>query len=110
MSRRIFWIGFSLLMATAGQAFAGSVDTPAGTQAGTGAGTLVQVAGCEAGDKIDGTTEAQTKKRIEAAGYTQVRDLTKACDNVWHGNAVNKDGTPGNVMVTPQGEVMPEGN
>jgi hypothetical protein len=102
MSRRIFWIGFSLLMATANQAFAGSVDTQAGK--------LVQVAGCEAGAKIDGTTEAQTKKRIEAAGYTQVRNLTKACDNVWHGSAVNKDGTPGNVMVTAQGEVMPEGN
>ena len=103
MSRRIFWIGFSLAMAMTSQAFAaGSVDM--------GASKLVQIAGCEAGTKIDGTTAAQTKKRIEAAGYTQVRDLTKACDNVWHGSAVNKDGTPGNVMVTADGQVMPEGN
>ncbi|HVI90114.1 MAG TPA: hypothetical protein VM659_17550 [Dongiaceae bacterium] len=71
---------------------------------------VIQVAGCEAGTKIDGTTAEQTKKRIEAAGYTQVKDLQKGCDNVWHGTAVNKDGVGGNVMVTPQGQVMPEGN
>jgi len=70
----------------------------------------VQIAGCEAGTKIDGTTAAETKKKIEAAGYTQVHDLAKACDNVWHAVATNKDGATGNVMVTPQGEVMPEGN
>lgn len=71
---------------------------------------LRQIAGCEAGAKIDGTTAAETKKRAEAAGYSQVRDLVKACDNVWHGVAVNKDGTAGNILVTPQGEVMPDGN
>jgi hypothetical protein len=68
------------------------------------------LASCEAGAKIDGTTAEQTRKRIEAAGYTQVKDLNKGCDNVWHGTAVDKDGNPGNVMVTPQGQVMPEGN
>ncbi|HVJ43612.1 MAG TPA: PepSY domain-containing protein [Dongiaceae bacterium] len=70
----------------------------------------ILLADCEAGVKIDGTSLEQTKKRIEAAGYTQVKDLKKGCDNVWHGTAVNKDGVGGNVMVTPQGEVMPEGN
>jgi len=79
-------------------------------QAQTMAQTWVQIAGCEAGTKIDGTTAAETKKRIEAAGYTQVHDLAKACDNVWHAVATNKDGVTGNVMVTPRGEVMPEGN
>ena len=74
------------------------------------ADTPVQLAGCDAGVKIDGTTAAETKKKIEAAGYTQVHDLMKACDNVWHGVATNKDGVSGNVMVTPQGEVMAEGN
>jgi hypothetical protein len=102
MSRRIFCIGFALVMASAGQAVIGSVEAQAGT--------FIQIAGCEAGAKIDGTTVAQAKKYLEAAGYTQVRDLTKACDNVWHATAVNKDGTAGNVLVTPQGEVMPEGN
>jgi len=102
MSRRIVSIGFALVMAAAGQA----VIEPVAAQAST----MVQIAGCDAGVKIDGTTAEQTKKHIEAAGYTQVRDLTKACDNVWHGTAVNKDGTAGNVLVTPQGEVMPEGN
>lgn len=72
--------------------------------------SVIQLAGCDAGDKIDKTTVEQTKKRVEAAGYTQVKDLKKGCDNVWHGTAVNKDGVGGNVMVTPQGEVMPEGN
>jgi hypothetical protein len=102
MSRHIFCIGFALVMTSAGQAVIGSVEAQAGT--------LIQIAGCDAGAKIDGTTVAQAKKHLEAAGYTQVRDLTKACDNVWHGTAVNKDGTSGNVLVTPQGEVMPEGN
>ena len=72
--------------------------------------TLMQIAGCEAGAKIDGTTATETKKKIEAAGYSQVHDLAKGCDNVWHAVATNKDGVSGNVMVTPQGAVMPEGN
>lgn len=68
-----------------------------------------QVASCEPGDKIDGTTAAQTKKKIEAAGYTQVRELYKGCDNFWHGVAM-KDGTRSNVLVTPDGQVKPDGN
>lgn len=94
---------FSLALAIA---VAGPVMLPAASEAAS----IIQLASCEAGVKIDGTTAEQAKKRIEAAGYTQVKDLSKGCDNVWHGNAVNKDGVAGNVMVTPQGEVMPEGN
>jgi hypothetical protein len=71
---------------------------------------VLVLASCETGAKIDGTTAEQTKKRIEAAGYRQVKDLNKGCDNVWHGTAVDKDGNPGNVLVTPQGQVLPEGN
>jgi hypothetical protein len=70
----------------------------------------IQLAACEAGDRIDGTTVADARKKIEAAGYRQVRDLVKGCDNFWHASAVSKDGTPGNVLVTPQGEVWPDGN
>lgn len=72
--------------------------------------TPLVLASCEAGAKIDGTTAAQAKQRIEAAGYTKVTDLNKGCDNVWHGTATDKDGNAGNVMVTPQGQVLPEGN
>jgi len=93
-----------------GLALALSVGSQVSFAAGSQAAAPILLADCEAGVKIDGTTVEQTKKRIEAAGYTQVKDLKKGCDNVWHGTAVNKDGVGGNVMVTPQGEVMPEGN
>jgi len=102
MSRRIVSLGVALVIATASQGL--------GFSAYAQSSMPEQIAGCDAGVKIDGTTAEQTKKRIEAAGYKQVHDLAKACDNVWHGTAVNKDGVAGNVMVTPQGEVMPEGN
>lgn len=71
---------------------------------------VIILASCDAGDRIDGTTAAQTKKKIEAAGYKQVRDLTKGCDNYWHAAVIGKDGMPGNVVVTPEGQVKPEGN
>jgi|GEM_PF-1189859 len=102
MSIGIVPYGLALVLAFGSQALL----QPAMAQSAS----VIQVAGCEAGTKIDGTTAEQTKKKIEAAGYTQVKDLQKGCDNVWHGTAVNKDGVGGNVMVTPQGEVMPEGN
>ena len=65
-------------------------------------------AACSAGDRIDGTTADYAKGRFEAAGYAQVRDLTKGCDNFWHGRAI-KDGVDVNVLLTPEGEVMQEG-
>ncbi|MDY0882554.1 hypothetical protein ACFPL7_06310 [Dongia soli] len=69
-----------------------------------------QLAACEAGDRIDSTTAADARKKIEAAGYRQVRNLVKGCDNFWHASAVSKDGGQGSVVVTPKGEVWPEGN
>ncbi len=65
-------------------------------------------AACSAGDRIDGTTADYAKGKFEAAGYAQVRDLTKGCDNFWHGKAM-KDGVDVNVLLTPNGEVMQEG-
>ena len=65
-------------------------------------------AACSAGDSIDGTTADYAKGKFEAAGYAQVRDLTKGCDNFWHGTAM-KDGVSVNVLLTPEGEVMQEG-
>lgn len=65
-------------------------------------------AACEAGEKIDKTTVADARKAIETAGYRQVRDLRKGCDNFWHGTAA-KDGNRVNVVVSPRGEVITEG-
>ncbi len=65
-------------------------------------------AACSAGDRIDGTTADYAKGKFEAAGYAQVRDLKKGCDNFWHGKAI-KDGVDINVLLTPDGEVMQEG-
>jgi len=71
--------------------------------------TVARASGCEAGDKIDGSTAAQAKAKIERAGFHQVRNLQKSCDNFWHGSAV-KDGNESNVVLTPQGQVMREGD
>jgi hypothetical protein len=64
-------------------------------------------AACEAGEKIDKTTVEDTRKVIEKAGYRQVRQLRKGCDNFWHATAT-KDGTAVSVVVSPQGEVRTE--
>jgi hypothetical protein len=66
-------------------------------------------AACMAGDKIDKTTATDAKKKIEAAGYAKVSGLMKACDNFWHGKAM-KAGAAVNVVLSPQGEVMTEGD
>jgi hypothetical protein len=66
------------------------------------------LAACDPGDKVDGTTAADAKKRIEAQGYTQVKVLRKGCDSYWHATAV-KNGVGGRVVLSPQGQVMPEG-
>jgi hypothetical protein len=71
--------------------------------------SVARASGCEAGVRIDRTTVGDAKKKIEAAGYRQVRDLKKGCDNVWHATAV-KDGNDVHVAVTPHGEVLPEGD
>jgi len=77
---------------------AGSIGTAGGARAA-----------CEAGEKIDKTTVADARKAIETAGYRQVRDLRKGCDNYWHAVAT-KDGNAVNVVVSPKGEVMTEGD
>jgi hypothetical protein len=66
-------------------------------------------AGCMPGDKIDKTTAADAKKKIAAAGYTKVSDLTKGCDNFWHGKAM-KAGAAVNIVLSPEGQVMTEGD
>ncbi|WP_374371378.1 hypothetical protein [Dongia sp.] len=64
---------------------------------------------CTEGEMIDASTAEQAKAKIEAAGYSDVVITTKGCDNFWHATAV-KDGMPGNVVLSPDGMVLPEGN
>ncbi|GAB2178874.1 hypothetical protein [Dongia sp. agr-C8] len=64
---------------------------------------------CAAGDKIDSSTAAQAKAKLEAAGYTDITGLNKGCDNVWHAQA-RSGGNAVNVMVAPDGSVNQETN
>ena len=59
--------------------------------------------------KIDGSTIADARKKIEQAGYKKVSGLRKGCDNSWHANA-EKDGAATHVVLNPQGLVLPEGD
>ena len=64
---------------------------------------------CAATDKIDGSTANDARKKMEGAGFTDVTQLYKGCDNVWHGQA-RANGNPVNVMVGPDGVVRQEGS
>jgi hypothetical protein len=66
-------------------------------------------AACDPGDKIDNTTANDARRKIVAAGYTDVQMLGKGCDNVWHATA-SRDGKPGRVALEPSGKIYPEGN
>jgi|SRR5579863_2670252 len=64
---------------------------------------------CAPEDKLDSSTLPQAKKKMEAAGYTQVKDLRKGCDNYWHASAM-KDGTEVFIVLSPAGQIMQEGD
>jgi hypothetical protein len=64
-------------------------------------------AGCEPGVHIDASTADDARKKIVAAGYTDVHDFKKGCDNVWHAKAT-KNGKPVNVVLLTNGHVMEE--
>lgn len=64
---------------------------------------------CAPEDKIDSSTLPQAKRKMEAAGYTQVKDLRKGCDNYWHGSAM-KNGSEVYIVLSPAGQVMQEGD
>lgn len=68
-----------------------------------------QLAACDPGTKIDGSTATAARKKIEKAGYSKITDLRKGCDNAWHGKA-EKDGQAVNVVLNPQGLVLQEGD
>jgi hypothetical protein len=66
-------------------------------------------AACLAGAKIDKSTAAEAKAKIQKAGFSQIKDLKKGCDNYWHGVA-KKDGNETHVVLSPKGTVMTEGD
>jgi len=70
-------------------------------------GASVAYAGCTHGERIDGSTASDAQRKIKAAGYTNVTDLTKGCDNFWHGKA-NQGANRVGVVLSPAGEVMVE--
>ena len=70
---------------------------------------MVGVAGCHFGEKLDKSTANDAHRILAKAGYTSITGLKKSCDNHWHGHAV-LNGVATNVMVTPDGRVVPEGS
>ena len=67
------------------------------------------VGNCAPTDKINNTTADDARKRMEEAGYTQVHDLRKGCDNAWHATAM-KDGVQVFVVWNKEGQVLTEGD
>jgi hypothetical protein len=73
-----------------------------------GYGVTPALAACMAGDHIDSSTAQQAAVKMEHAGYTQVHDLRKGCDNYWHAIAMG-NGTQDEIVLSPDGSVMLEG-
>ena len=64
---------------------------------------------CAPGERIDGSTAGQAKRKMEGASFNGIHSLKKGCDNVWHGLGM-KDGASVHVAMQPQGDVMQEGD
>ena len=85
-------------------AWAENAVTTAPTDLSTSSGN-----NCTNGEVIDGSTAEQTLMKFQAAGYSDVKILEKGCDNYWHATGI-KGGQAGNIVLSPDGMVMPEGN
>lgn len=96
----------AMVVAVAGSPAYAQTATPTSLSPGT---NMVGVPGCHFGESIDGTTADQAVKHAQAAGFTAITGLKKSCDNNWHGQAL-LNGAPVNVMITPDGRVVPEGS
>lgn len=96
-TQRWKWSRLSLVAAMLALSAVGSVPS------------VALAAPCEPTDKIDGSTVETARQKIEKAGYRQVRNLKKGCDNFWHGTAL-MDGKAVNIVLSPQGIVMVEGD
>lgn len=64
---------------------------------------------CVNGETIDGSTAEQALAKFQAAGYSDVQIIEKGCDNFWHATGT-KGGQSGNIVLSPAGDVIPEGN
>ena len=64
---------------------------------------------CDPGDHLDNSTIPTARQKFQAAGYTNLHDFMKGCDNFWHAKGM-KDGNPVNVVLSPDGNVMTEGD
>jgi hypothetical protein len=62
-----------------------------------------QAGNCLPTDHIDGSTWAETAKKMEAAGYMNPHDPKKGCDNYWYARAT-KDGATVDVVLPPGGQ------
>lgn len=92
------WTSFALVLATAVAVGTGSLATADRARAA-----------CDAGEKIDKSTVDDARKKFQAAGYRNIRNMRKGCDNYWHASA-EKDGAPVLIVLSPKGEVMTEGD
>jgi hypothetical protein len=66
-----------------------------------------QPASCRPGDPLDTTSPDDARQLIEAAGFTDPRNLHKSCDNFWYGGATSA-GKPVFVRIDPEGLVQLE--
>ena len=66
-------------------------------------------AACEPGTRINGSTAGWAAEKARDAGYTNINMEHKGCDNYWHGIGT-KDGQTGRFVVSPDGQVLPEGD
>jgi len=95
-AKHVVIVAFSLAVAGIGVVLAPSAIPPA-------------YAACDPGTHIDGSTANDARRKMMAAGYSNVRELVKGCDNVWHGIAT-MNGKPTGVALEPGGKIYPEGN
>lgn len=63
--------------------------------------------GCDTAEKADGTSMHDARRRFESAGFADVRDLRRDCDNVWHGTA-RIEQRQVRVQLKPEGPVVLE--
>jgi hypothetical protein len=98
-------IATALLCALAAPSFA-QTTAPAATNGDTPAVATPETKNPTA--PVEGAnsfTEAQAKERIEAAGYTQIKDLKKDDKGLWLAAGM-KDGKPVTVALDYQGNVV----
>ena len=66
---------------------------------------LVTEADCPASTTFDSTTPEQAREEIAAAGYWNITDLRKNCDNTWQASAM-RDGIESEVLVSADDQVV----